>query len=59
MSWTRMIETSVEKKWCWWTLAYESGHWIYLFSNRTNRLVAKIFVWQWEEEEELKGKNEK
>ena len=51
MSWLKMLETPMEKKWCWWTLAYESGHWIYLFSNDTNKVTAKMFIWHWEEEQ--------
>ena len=43
-------ETPIEKKWCWWTLAYESGYWVYTFSKKTNQVITKVFIWQWEEE---------
>ncbi len=56
MNWLRMMETTVETKWSWWTLSYETGHWIYLFDNRTNKVIVKIFVWHWELEEELEEK---
>jgi hypothetical protein len=47
--WLRMLETPVERKWCWWTLARESGRWIYLFDNQSNKVIAKVFIWRWEE----------
>ena len=50
MSWVRIVETTTENRWCWWTLSFEYGHYIYLFSNQTNQVIAKIFLWHWEEE---------